>query len=213
MSHEVGDQKLVITSLNDRIIIDDFIGFSEEIFILKESFLSVHYTVRSGSNQSREHLLLLCINNNKLYEALHAISLSTYDVVNVYDKKADSLKLFDEHGKYGLSTKLICIDKDHYKLSVNIQDESKSKRDPKTDHNYNKLTNLNFDMNRGVFYSTFKDISKYFTIYDPKARKEIRQYIMGRYPAIELGKNNYYYINNGWYEEGYDDHLFKYTYK
>jgi hypothetical protein len=212
-SHEVGDQKLVITSLKDSLIIDDFIGLSEDISILNESFLCIHYNVRTGSDQSREMLLILCANNNKLCQALHILSLSTYDIVSMFDKKVDSLKLFDEHREYEVKINLIGIDQKHYKLNINIYDQSESKGNAKTNHNYNKLIILSFDDSIGIFYNAQKDLSKYFTVYDPKAQRTTKQFIMGTFPTIELNSTNYYYMHGEWYEEGYDDNLFKNTYK
>ena len=211
--HELGDQKLFITSLKDTIIIDDFIGLSEDISVLKESFLSIRYFIRTGSDQSREMLLLLCVNNNKLSQALYIVSLSTYDLVSVFNKKTDSLKLFDEHANYEVKINLIGSDKEHYKMNINVHDQSESKKNPKTNHSYDKLVILSFDSNQGIFYNARKDFSKYFTVWDPKFPRTTKQYIMGTFPTIELDKTNYYYIHSEWYEEGYGDNLFKHSYR
>ncbi len=212
--HELGDHKLVIRSLKDSIIIDDFMDLRKDISILKERFLAIHYGILIGSDQSRERLLLLCINNGKLCQALHVVSLSTYDIVDVYNKKADSLKLFDEHENYEIKVNLIGEDKEHYKLNIKIHDQSKSKRDPTADHDCNKLEVLSFDANHSVFYTSHKEISKWhFAVYDPKTQKNTKQFLMGTFPTIELGVFNYYFIHNDWYEEGEDDNLLKYTYK
>ena len=40
-----------------------------------------------------------------------------------------------------------------------------------------------------------ENISEYFTIYDPNHQKTIRQYVLGRFSAIQFGKIKYYYIN------------------
>lgn len=196
------DNQLIISCLNDTIKVSNFTGFNERINILNNNFLEIPYKVRGGSNIKLRHVLMLCVNHKRLYQAIHVTSLSSYDVDMVYNKRADSLKLFDEHGLMSLKYDLIESLKKQYTLNVYIHDEIKSKRDPKNNHNYNKQVALTFDANQGVFYSTREDVSQYFTIYDPKTQRESKQYVMGTFPVIKLDKTNYYYIKGEWYEKG-----------
>jgi len=213
LMHEVGDQKLVISCFKDTIVINDFINISKNVAILKDCFLEIQYSIRSGSNQSTERLILLCVNKNKLYQAVHMQSIETFDIDEVYDKTADSLKLFDEHGDYELKVDLTGSNIGNYKLKVYIHDESKSKYDPKTDHNYNAQVILGFDSNNDIFYSYFEDISQYFTVYNLKIHKKIKQYFVDTFPIVKLNKIIYYYIKGGWYEKGNNNELVKFTYE
>jgi hypothetical protein len=208
--HELGDQKLVIFCLNDTLTIDDFINVSD-VFILKGSFLKIQYAIRTGSEQSRERLLLLCVNKNKLCQSLHIQSLGKYDIDKVFDRKADSLKLFNEHRDYEIKISLIGTDKRNYKLKVDVHDAFISKVSSQANYDYNSKVILNFDPTQGVFYSNDEDLSQYFNIYNHKTQSDIKQYVMGVFPTIKLDKNCYYYIKGEWFEKGNDINLIKYT--
>ena len=204
---------LNIICLKDTLRIDGFLNLHGKAIVLNGQFLKVVYDIRVGSDETGGNMVLLCVAHNKLYQALHVTSFSTYDVDMVYNKKADSLKLFDEHGDYGLNVDLIGANKEDYKLVVNIHDEVKSKHDPKSNHNDKEQVNLSFDPNHYIFYNAHEDISQYFTIYDPKIQRTSKQYMLGTFPVIQLGSYKYYYIKDGWYEKGHDDNLLKYAYK
>jgi len=207
------DNQLIISCLSDTIKISNFTGFDEHVRILHNNFLEIPYKIRGGSNIKLRHVLILCVNNNRLYQAIHVRSLSSYDVDRVYNKRADSLKLFDEHGTMSLKYDLIESFKKQYSLNVYIHDEIKSKRNPKTNHIYNKQVALSFDASENIFYSSRENVSQYFTIYDPKTQRESKQYVMGTFPVVKLDKTNYYYIKGEWYENDGNNSLLKYAYK
>jgi len=207
------DNQLIITCLNDTLRISGFTDFDGRISALSNSFLGICYKVRAGSNIKLRRVLMLCVNHRRLYQALHITSLSSYDMDMVYNKRVDSLKLFDEHGlmflKYNLSEGV----KNEYRLNVYIHDEIKSRRNPKNNHNYNKQVALVFDANQSIFCSDNEDLSQYFIIYDPKTQRESKQYVMGRFPVIKLDKTNYYYIKGEWFEMVSDNKLLKYSFR
>src|SRR5260370_30093298 len=129
LSHELASGILAISHFKDTIFINEFMDI-EEVHVLKGKFLQVVYEVRTGSDQNLIQLVLLCVNYGKLYQAMHVESYLSYDIDKVWDKKADSLKLFDEHGLYELKLNLLGNDKSSFKLVVDIHNESKSKHDP-----------------------------------------------------------------------------------
>jgi len=204
---------LNIICLKDTLRINEFLDLHGKAIVLNGQFLKVIYDIRGGSDETGGNMVLLCVAHNKLYQAMHVTSFSTYDVDRVYNKRADSLKLFDEHGDYGLNAELTGTNKANYKLVVNIHDEVKSKHDPKTNHNDKEQVSLNFDPDNYIFYNAHEDISQYFTIYDPKTQRAIKQYLLGSFPVIQLGNYKYYYIKDEWYGKGHDDNLLKYAYK
>jgi hypothetical protein len=203
---------LKILSSKDTLYIANVIGVEEKVVILDKHFLKIVYNVTAGSDIGLEQILLLCVNNNKLCQSLHVTSLSTYDVETVYDKRADSLKLFDEHGIYELKLTLNGNSKINYKLNIGIHDEERSKRNLLTNYNYNKQVALNFDTSQNIFYSFIKNVDGYFSVYDPKMSKVNKRYITGKFPFIILGRIDYCYINGDWYEMG-DNKLAKYSYR
>ena len=203
---------LSIICLKDTIRVNEFMDLPGGITILNDCFLKVVYECRAGSGESLEQLLLLCIKNNKFCQSMNVNSLSRYDVNTVFNKRADSLKLFDEHGLYDLKLKIEGNSNKTYKSDIFIHDESISKRAPITNHRYDKIFVLNFDSTQNIFYNAYENISEYFTIYNPKHQKTSRQYVLGRFPAIQFGKIKYYYIRGCWYGRGQKDYLYKYSY-
>jgi hypothetical protein len=203
---------LTILSSNDAIHISDFTDI-KSVTVLGEHFLKIDYSVRGGSDENVQYLLLISIMDNKIYQSAHFPSLLKYDVNTVYDKKADSLKLFDEYGDYGVDVDIVGDNKENYKLVVNLHDEVKSKHDPKTNRNDKEQVSLTFDPNNYIFYNAHEDISHYFTVYDPKIQRAIKQYVLGSFPVIQFGNHKYYYIKDEWYGKGHSDTLLKYAYK
>jgi len=212
LSHEIGDQKLIMSYKTDKVVVDDFIGFNQDPVVLNSCFLAIRYIIKTGSDQLRERTLLLCVNENKLSIAAHIGVLSQYALERVFNKKADSLKLFDEHGSYELKMSIGGNNSTDYKMYVNIHDESVSKRKPATNHAYDKHIVLDFDKEQAVFYNTYEDISQYFMIHEANNPKPVRQYLIGKYPTIKLDKLEYYFIRGKWYEKGNGDNLLAYSY-
>ncbi len=204
--HEIGADSYIIKCSNDSIRIDDTYGISGEPVILNKNFLRIVYNPRLGSNQSCERVLFLCISNKKLYIAMHVTLNYYYELTEVYNKKADSLKLFNEKSVYELKLKLTGGNKNDYKLTANIHDMNSSKHDPSTNYNYDDKTVLNFDAHENIFYNDFIELNTMFNVYDPDpAIGEHKQRITGNFPIIKLGKMEYYYINDRWYEGSKDD--------
>ena len=207
------DNILTIRCLKDTLKIYSFTGIEGQVNILDSNFLEITYSIRVGSNVKLRQMLLLCIHNNKICEALNATSLSSSELTEVYDKVTDSLKLFNEKSIYELKVNLTGDNKNNYKLNAHIHDENISKHDPRTNYNYSKQVVLNFDVNQYIFYSSNEDIREYFTMYDPKTQSEHKQFIWGTIPVISLGKSNYYFIKGEWYEKGTKNYLLKYAYR
>lgn len=180
-------KELRVTFLKDSISIVDFWGVPPEISILNKKFIQIHYSVRCGSNLGLGKTLILCVNGNTLYEAMHVLSYSNYDT--------DDLKT-DYHIKPILSGD----NKSNYRLQVSIHDDVNSKRDPEVNYTYNNQTVLTFDKRQHVFYSVKQDVYDRFIRTGPGTKAQ--QKVGGNFPMIILGKENYYFINNRWYQLG-----------
>lgn len=198
---------LAIGCLKDTLFLVDYMDI-DNVKVLNSRFLQITYTKRAGSNEDLANMLLLCVDNNKLCQAMHIRSSSTYDMRNIYHIKGN----LSEYQLFKVKAKLLGNSKNTYKLNLNIHDESSSERNPKTNHNYNKQIMLSFDPGQNIFYSARQAISKSFTVYDPKTQQTIKRDVNGTVPVITLGKSNYYYVKDEWYEKGSNDNLLKYTY-
>lgn len=170
---------------NDTININDYWDVPPEIRVLNKNFIEIRYEVRGGSNLALGNMLVLCVNNNKLYEAMHVLRYISSETGN-------------EHENYNIKAALNGANKGNYRLIVNIHDEVHSKSDPQTNYNYNNQTVLNFDASRNVFYSVKESIYHSFTSYYLKGKK-YKQRIGGNFPVIILGTETYYSIKDKWY--------------
>jgi hypothetical protein len=154
---------------------------------------------RCGSNCHLRHVIILCVSDRKLYVSMQFTFLFKEEITQVYDRLADSLKLFNEKHVYEMALNL--TGKNEYKLIANIHDINSSKHDPTTNYdNYDKTT-LNFDPKEHIFYNDFEDIDAIFRIWNPEVG-ESKKRITGNYQLIKLGRLRYIYIDGIWYEEG-----------
>ena len=167
--------------------------------ILNKNFLRIIYRPKCGSDCRLRGIIFLCVKGGKLYVSMRATLLFEEEITRVYDRRTDSLKLFDEKSVYKLKLRLTGENKSDYKLLANIHDMNSSKHDPLTSYNHDDKTTLNFDVQENIFYNDFKDINASFDIWDPKAG-EVKRRITGNFPVIKLGRKEYYYINDIWYE-------------
>jgi hypothetical protein len=186
-----------IIYLKDTINVYESTGI-DKTEILNNNFIKINYRFRGGSDMAVGNVIILCVNNNKLYEVAHVLDYINWDVHG--EKEDYSLKVF-----------LTGSDKKSYKLNVNIYDRFSSKNKPQSNYKYYNLSTLSFDLNRNVFYSLKENIYQSFTIYDHKTGKEYIQQIRGNYPVIILRKDNYYFIKNEWYDVGDKNHLNHYS--
>ena len=179
------NRDLIVTCLKDTISIAGFWGVPAGIYLLNKNFIEIKYEVRGGSNFALGNTLILCVNNNKLYESMHVLRYATWDS--------------DIKASYQIKISLVGNSKDNYKLNVNIHDYVDSKPNPEKNYNYKTQTILSFDTKRNVFYSIKKDIYKQFI---PKSGKTAKQEVNGNFPMIILENETYYFINNRWYQPG-----------
>jgi hypothetical protein len=72
----------------------------ETAVVHSKTFLEVQFRIRGGSGIRLRQNVLLCVSHNKIYKALDILSEVSSSVTEVYNKVADSLKLFDEQEDY-----------------------------------------------------------------------------------------------------------------
>ncbi len=182
----------------DTVRVDDYWDVPPEVHLLGNNFIKVDYEVRGGSGVGLGNTVIICIRRNKLFEAMHTLRYLTGEGAG-------------EEDSYKINVNLINSDKGIYKLTIKVHDEVHSKYTPEINYNYNNKTVLSFDRDKNVFYSIKGNLYGTFKVYDPKTEKETQQQIRGNYPVIILGKNNYYFIKDGWYALGDSNSLQKYT--
>lgn len=205
-----GKQILSITCPTDTIYIRD-VDDVKTAKVLNNTFLMIVYHVRAGSGMHLMRTLLLSGSNNKICESLNIASLFKEEFLD-FNKHVTSPMKVEVNSIYDAKLFLREDDSKNYKLSAKIHDERSSAHAPKTNYNNSSLTTLNFDKNLHIFYSSHEHMAGYFTIFDPKTQKEVKQYINSTLPVAKLGKYKYYYKKNVWYER-FDSNLTKCSYK
>lgn len=206
-----GSKTLIIATFKDTLYIKDFTGI-KAMLILNKYFLKIDYSIRAGSDLHVIRTLILSVNNNAICQSLFITSFVD-ELYMDFRKPADSSDLIvgEKLSKTGIE--LVGNTSQNYKLNIKIHEEKKSKYASKNNYNRDTSFTLNFDPNQNIFYSAHQDISKYFTVYNPETQKETKQYVMGTFPVVKLGRMEYYYIKNEWYEKSNNDELSKYSYR
>jgi hypothetical protein len=184
---EYAKRELRITCLKDTISIGDFWVATPEIHVFGKKFIEIRYEVKGGTNLAMGNTLVLCVNSNSLYQAMHVLRYANWDSG---DLKKD----------YHIKPILSGDNQNNYKLHVSIHDDVNSKREPEKNYTYNNQTILSFDKRQHVFYSVKQDVYDCFIRTGPG--KKAQQKVSGNFPMIILGKKNYYFINNRWYQSG-----------
>jgi len=207
-----GDETLTFTYLNDTLHVADFNSLIGKITVCDKNFLKVIYRVRAGTGIDDQHTLLLCINDEKLCQALYLTSVFDEDFID-YSEKVNPSNPVAVKTRYKL---LLDIDRSKsggFNMNVKIHDERKSKLHIRENYNIDKQVFLKFDPQKKIFYNGDQTISHHFKIFDPKTQTETNKFISGTFPAIELGKSTCFFIKDEWYEKNEYGDLSIYTYK
>lgn len=198
---------LAIACDRDTIFLADYWALDTAV-VLNGKFLQVSYARRAGSNEGLDYMVLLCVEQNKLVQAMHIKSSSEYDMRNIEHIKGN----MNEYQLFRLTAQLLGSDKSSFKLNLFVHDENSSERSPKANYNYDEEITLNFDPRQNIFYSTHVYISKYYDVYNPKTQKEIKKSVNCIVPIVTIGKATYCYIEDQWYERESSNYLNKFTY-
>jgi hypothetical protein len=198
------NDRIKISCLKDTLCIYNSYGVEGKPIVLNKNLLEIIYALKVGSNIRERRAIFICVSGNKLHVPLHIESLLSSELTEVFDKRADSLKLFDEKRIYQVRLKLVGENKNDYKLYANIHDENVSKYDPSTNYNNDAKAILNFDEKENIFYDDYRSIDAVFTVWHPEIESEKKQHIAGVFPVVRLGKVEYYFINDEWFEKGGD---------
>lgn len=190
---------LCVSNLKDTLFIDEYIA-TKEVRVLNDRFLQITYDTRGGSGLDLRNTLIISASKGKINVSLLVTSYA-------------ELVSADKNGLYWLKFNMVGNNSSTYKLTVKVHDQQTSKLHSEINHNKNDQVTLSFDADRNIFYTIRKDINKTFTINNTKTGQSGKQQIMGVLPVIELGRNNYYYIKDKWYGNGYDDNLFSDYYR
>ncbi|WP_143020877.1 hypothetical protein ACRQ5D_12660 [Mucilaginibacter sp. P25] len=184
---------LKMICLKDIITIDDFWGETPDIRLLNKNFIEINYAVRGGSGVGLGNTLIICVEGQHLYKAMHVLRYLTGESG-------------EQQEEYRIKLHLVGNSINNCKLKVSVHDFVDSKPRPKENYAYDTNTVLAFDMQQNVFYSVKQDIFDHFIT----TRNKTKQKIAGNFPMIILGKETYYFINDRWYSGNLNKEMFEF---
>jgi len=177
---------LTISCSKDTFYIKD-VTHIDTVKVLDESFLLVNYSVHAGSGLHLRHSLILSVKNNMICQSLHIISLFSEEFID-FSKPVQSSNPVSESRLFKVGFSLKRNVAQNYELIANVHDEKKSKHSPQTNYKHDNDLALKFDSSLNIFCSRYEDLSRYFTVIDPKTQEETKLYISGTFPMIQLGR-------------------------
>ncbi len=201
-------------------VIDGFTTFSSKEDTLKifgvqdiqtvtvhaNAFLEIQFKMRGGSGVKVRRKVLLCVSQGKIYKTLDVLSEVTSRVTEVYDKVADSLKLFDEKEDYHVTIS-IKQEGNHYKAVLSESKKVESKNNPSQNESFEKSYKLDFDPGGYFFYNSMKRLNKRYKIYSSKDNKTVEKFISQEVPCTQLHEKLYLLIDNEWCLDNGNDSL------
>lgn len=198
---------IVLFSTNeDGLLVYDVRGIDTVINHLKR-FLEVKFIIRGGTGVKIREKALFCVEKGKLFMSLLIRSDAVSRVTKVYNKEADSLKLFDEDEQYHVN---ISIESKNNSFMATLYEREyvRSKFDPSQNKSFENTYRLNFDRNGYYFFNSSKNLNDKFKVYSHQSNKYTEKFLSTESPAIELTNRSYFFIDGIWYSEGRENYLF-----
>lgn len=208
LSYKLYSKVLTIACYNDTLFLTDYTG-TIGVHVLDKNFLEIEYQTVSGFGSDTKNTVILSIINKKIIPSILVNSYASW----FSPDPQDPYKKIDESSLYKATFNLRGNSKGNYNLIAIINDQFTSKSAPKRNHKFTRQFNLKFDPVQNVFYTTYKNMSTAFKMYDIKTDKDISLRLAGNLPTINLGINDYYYQAGFWYRVGTDGYLFNYARK
>ena len=176
-----------------------------KVQLLTDNFVEVQYGAAGGSGLHNTNILLVCVKDNRLHVALdmevESLFNDSYGLLKFECLYCDSSRLngVGWAGLYIARIKAVgAISSNNFQLQINTRQALKSTEVPRKEW-YDRHTKavLRFDMDRCVFYTSYKFLDGTFYVYDEKTGKVSRQSFHGTFPVID--SESEYFINGKWY--------------
>ncbi len=171
------------------------------------SFLEIQFKIPGGSGVRVRRKVLLCMSQGKIYKAMDILSEVTSRITEVYDKVADSLKLFDEKEDYLVTLSIKQTKDRHFKAVLFESKKVESKYNSSQNDSFERSYQLDFDPGGYFFYSSMKRLNKHYKVYSSKDNKAVQKFISEEVPCIQLYEKTYLLIDNDWYLDNGNDSL------
>jgi hypothetical protein len=170
------------------------------------AFLEVQFRIRGGSGVRVRRTVLLCVSEGRIHRSLDVLSEVTSRLNKVYNKMADSLKLFDEKEDYQVKISVNRIEEGDYKAVLTESKKVESKYNPSQNKSFEKSYELDFDHTGYFFYNSMQRLNKRYKVYSARDNKTSEKSISTEAaPCVQLYENRYLYLDDEWcFDNGQD---------
>lgn len=177
----------------------------KSIVLHANAFLEVQFRIRGGSGVRVRRTVLLCVSEGRIYRSLDVLSEVTSRLNKVYDKTADSLKLFDEKEDYHVKVSVNQIEGSNYQTVLSESKRVESKYNPSQNISFEKSYELDFDRAGYFFYNSMQRLNKRYKVSSARDNKTLEKSISTEAPCVQLYENRYLYLDDGWcFDNGQD---------
>lgn len=206
MSEDLG--KGIVTFFTNRSVFkfSDVRGVTF-VKVFSDAFLQVDFAIRGGSGERIRRSVLMCISQGEIYKTLDILSENNSILSEVYNKTADSLKLFNETDVYSVKLSVEQTSEGLYKCILKETIRTDSKHDPSRNFAYDALYDLKFDAHGFFFYNVLKPFDESFFVYSTTLRRAVTKSSGGNVPCVQLYRDLYLHIDGDWCTEQKDGKL------
>lgn len=178
----------------------------ENVTVYANTFLQIQFRVRGGSGIKLRKNVLLCVSRGKIFKALDILSNVSSVVPEVYDKVADSLKLFDEREDYHVTVS-IKQKGNYYKAVLSESKKVELKYNPSQNESFEKSYELDFDPGGYFFYNSMKRLNKRYKVNSSKDNQVSEKVFSEKVPCMQLYQTAYLLIDGEWFLDNGNDSL------
>lgn len=132
------------------ICINGYKELETDIKIINKKFTAIHFKIAGGSGVKLRRYILLCVSNNKIYNAFDVLA----DVTNLRDTTF--------YDRYNLCFTKMSLTNNSYRLICT--EEERKKNGNKNVGFYTDTLQFQFDNSKRIFYNAFDTLSGKYTV-------------------------------------------------
>lgn len=208
----VNDKIMISLNSSESLCIQGFRGLAKDINVLNKKFIELQFDVRGGSGVQFRRYALVCVSDNKLYEAMDIISMVHSDIIKT-DTIAGSHKLYHLEDIYGLKNIKITRSKKDFRLTAIEYHSEESKYAPNHNRETQHSIKLSFDLKHNIFYNKIGYLNGNYNLigYNLGNILGTQTFKNKTVPVINLKLGVYYYINKSWFQKSGKNVLVEYS--
>lgn len=194
---DVNDKITLKLDSKEMLCINGFRELEEDIKVLNNKFIMIHYKIRGGSGVKVRKTTLVCVADGKLHKALDVVTTVSHNIGDLNDSWKESVKQSDNCGLYVL--KLIGLQNQgkEFLLTAVEHEMEYSKADKQDNFEREDSVKLFFDDVNKVFYTKMMTLNgRYMVEGELGSLRKFRNQVV---PFISLKNEEYVYIEKEWY--------------